>query len=95
MTKRFYSERNYKDWMYIKDEYASIHQIRNHSAYRLYRKIGELDDSDRIKIYTRFLDLYKKMPPLDEGCGGKIPNHKTIIAKILDFCKRAIQKFKK
>ena len=166
MTKRFYSERNYKDWMYIKDdvqhkkhlhnfkeweiwwctvgenvgveingkgshfmrpviifkkfnrvfftgiplttkdhtnefpdwyvhftfkgkdEYAGIHQIRNHSAYRLYRKIGELDDVDKAKIYERFLELYKKMPPRIEGCGGKIPNHKPIIARIVGFCKR-------
>ena len=57
--QKFYSERNYGTWMYIKDDI----QLKN------------------------ILSI--------EGCGGKIPNHKTIIAKILDFCKRAIQKFKK
>ena len=33
-----------------KEEYAAIHQIKNISAFRLQRKIGQLDDGDIKKI---------------------------------------------
>ena len=45
-----------------KDEYAALHQIESVSVYRLYRKIGALDDMDKEKIETGFANFYKRRP---------------------------------
>lgn len=40
------------------DEYACLHQIRTVDCRRLYSKIGQLDDTDFMRIKKGFLRLY-------------------------------------
>ena len=51
-------------------------QIKIMSVYRLYRRMGEIDDEDMRKIRNGFEKLYlnKNAPSQREGCCGKIPN---------------------
>ena len=51
------------------DEYAAINQLETISVFRLYRKMGELDDGDIQKIQNGFWNLYgtKKCPLIQEG----------------------------
>ena len=71
------------------DEYAAINQIETISSYRLYRKIGELDDEDIRRIRTGLYNLYKiKMPPRKRGVGGIIPKNGLIVTKIKRIVKR-------
>lgn len=46
-----------------KNEYAMINQIENTSVYRLYRKMGQLDDLDIRKIQNAFSKVYLKNTP--------------------------------
>ena len=71
-----------------KDEYAAVHQLENVSVYRLQRKMGHLDDEDIYKIINRVKKFYLKNAPSRRGVGGKIPNCKFIITKIVSFCKK-------
>ena len=98
LTTKDHTEK-FPDW-YIyftfkgRDEFAAIYQATSTSAYRLYRKLGEVDDSDASRIIEGYNKLFKKIPPLDEGCGGKIPNCSSIIARIVGFCKRIMARDK-
>ena len=54
-----------------KDEFAAVHQITSSSAYRLYRRLGEIDDSDKSRIIRAHNKLYKKCPLTKRGVAGK------------------------
>jgi len=56
-----------------RDEYAAIHQVETISAYRLYRRMGSLDDSDIQRIIDGFEKLYfqKNTPSAKKGVTGK------------------------
>lgn len=43
-----------------KEQFAALHQLERVSAFRLCRKIGELDDIDVAKIKSGFTKLYIK-----------------------------------
>ena len=75
-----------------KNEFAALHQLENISVFRLQRKIGQLDDEDILKIVNGVKKLYLKNAPSSGGVGGKIPNCRSIITKILTFCKRKLTK---
>ena len=53
------------------DEYAAINQMGTISVFRLYRKIGQLDDEDARRITEGFINLYIKCPLDKEGWAGK------------------------
>ena len=50
-----------------RDEFAALNQIETISVYRLYRKIGELDDEDIRRIREGFIKLYIKNAPSKRG----------------------------
>lgn len=48
-----------------KDQFAALNQLGRISAFRLCRKMGELDDEDIRKIINGFNKLYLKKYPLE------------------------------
>ena len=56
-----------------KDQFAALHQMENISTFRLYRKMGELDDIDVKNILDGFANLYlsKNTPSRKKGVAGK------------------------
>lgn len=75
------------------DEYAAINQIGVTSAFRLYRKMGELDAEDIKKILTGFWNLYgTKMPPQQGGVGRENPEEYLYYNKFFERLQEILQK---